>query len=637
MNKKQRGILIYCILAQTISANIESIKLDDTVITSNSFGTKILETAKNTSVITSEDIERMGCQSTEEALKSIPGVFYSTTGGKDHMPEVILRGQTPGKASQNILVLLNGTPLNSTTDTGGVNLGLIPINDIERIEVIPNGGNVLFGEGASAGTISITTKHKDNRKYYGYIGFDGGSYNKRNYKAKLGTNVTDKLSFDITYQDDFLGGYRHHSEKDSRYFSTNATYDIDDGSLELGYLDSIVDAKFSGYVDKNDIKKSNSNTEARETLQILNGKVVKKLTNNLSFFLNGDYKKRKYKSQTTDRDTKSYYIKPELKYEYMKKSYLVLGGDFNKGESDYWSSSHAKNNFTNRNAEGIFLSNNTQLGSFIFNQGYRIQKIDYNQKVRKGIGKDRDGNFKENAYEISTSYLITDELSLYASYNHTFRAPTVDELGSWQGTPEVQTSNIFEIGTKGLVNDFIYLSSSIYRSETENEIFYLTADSGEVTGNYNFQNKIIRDGIEISLEQYFEKITLKQNFSFVDHKVDGGKYSGKKVPGVPEYLANLGIGYKIIENLELSTTWFYYGSSYAQYDYENKYSKQGGHTEVNLNLNYKFNSDLLLYTGINNLFDKEYFYAKAPIKKGDVLRYYYGNRRNIYAGFKYSF
>ena len=372
-------------------------------------------------------------------------------------------------------------------------------------------------------------------------------------------------------------------------------------------------------------------------MQIFNGKVTKKLSDNLSFFLNGDYKERKYKSQTSDRDTKSYYIKPELKYEYMKKSHLVLGGDFNKGESDYWSSSHAKNNFTNRNAEGIFLSNSTRIGDFIFNQGYRIQRIDYDQKVRKGVGKDRDGDFKEDAYEISTSYLLTDELSLYAIYNHTFRAPTVDELGSWKGKPEVQTANVFELGTKGLINDFIYLSSSIYRSETEKEIFYLTADSGEVTGNYNFQNKIIRDGIEISLEQYFEKLTLKQNFSFVNHKVDGGKYSGKKVPGVPEYLANLGFSYKFIENLEVSTTWFYYGSSYAQYDYENKYAKQGGHTEVNLNINYKYNPNLLLYTGINNLFDKEYFYAKAPSKKGDDVRYYYGNRRSVYAGFKYSF
>lgn len=637
MNKKQRGLFIYCILAQITLANIGNVKLDDTVIISNSFGTKVLETAKNTTVVTAEDIEKMGYQSTEEALKSVPGVFYSTTGGKDHMPEVILRGQAPGKASQNILVLLNGTPLNSTIDTGGVNLGMIPVDDIEKIEVIPNGGNVLFGEGASAGTISITTKEKNNEKYYGYLGFNGGSYNKRNYKIKVGTNVTEKLSFDITYQDDFLGGYRHHSEKDSRYINTNIAYKIDNGSIELGYLDSIVDAKFSGYVDKDNIKKSNSKTEARETLQIFNGKVTKKLSDNLSFFLNGDYKERKYKSQTSDRDTKSYYIKPELKYEYMKKSHLVLGGDFNKGESDYWSSSHAKNNFTNRNAEGIFLSNSTRIGDFIFDQGYRIQRIDYDQKVRKGVGKDRDGDFKEDAYEISTSYLLTDELSLYASYNHTFRAPTVDELGSWKGKPEVQTANVFELGTKGLINDFIYLSSSIYRSETEKEIFYLTADSGEVTGNYNFQNKIIRDGIEISLEQYFEKLTLKQNFSFVNHKVDGGKYSGKKVPGVPEYLANLGFSYKFIENLEVSTTWFYYGSSYAQYDYENKYAKQGGHTEVNLNINYKYNPNLLLYTGINNLFDKEYFYAKAPSKKGDDVRYYYGNRRSVYAGFKYSF
>ena len=81
MNKKQRGLFIYCILAQITLANIGNVKLDDTVIISNSFGTKVLETAKNTTVVTAEDIEKMGYQSTEEALKSVTGVFYSTTGG----------------------------------------------------------------------------------------------------------------------------------------------------------------------------------------------------------------------------------------------------------------------------------------------------------------------------------------------------------------------------------------------------------------------------------------------------------------------------------------------------------------------------------------------------------------------------
>lgn len=176
-------------------------------------------------------------------------------------------------------------------------------------------------------------------------------------------------------------------------------------------------------------------------------------------------------------------------------------------------------------------------------------------------------------------------------------------------------NDTFELGTKSFLTDNIYLSGSIYNMTTEDEIFYMTSDSGEFSGNYNFDNKIERNGIEITLEQYFGKFTFNQNISYIKHQVKGGKYSGNKIPGVPEYLMNVGVTYEIFDNVTLSTRWFYYGASYAQYDYENKYSKQGGHTEVNLNLNYKMTPELSVYVGIDNLFDKEYFNAKAPTKK----------------------
>lgn len=60
--------------------------------------------------------------------------------------------------------------------------------------------------------------------------------------------------------------------------------------------------------------------------------------------MNGDYTKRTYKSQTSDRDTKSHFLKPEIKYSYMddNSSYITFGGDYSKGTSDYISQSHGK-------------------------------------------------------------------------------------------------------------------------------------------------------------------------------------------------------------------------------------------------------------------------------------------------------
>lgn len=637
MQRLKLGLVLCSMLVGATEVKCESIKLDETVINSSSFGTRIFETPKNVSVVTGDDIEKNGYQTVEDAIKSVPGVYFSNTGGKDHMPEVLLRGQTPGKASSNILVLLDGIPLN-TIDTSGVNLSLIPIEDVSKIEVIPNGGNVLYGEGATAGIINITTKSKGYKKYYGYAGFDAGSYGRRNYRVNMGTNVTEKLSLDVSYNDKFLDGYRHHSEKGSKYFSAKGKYELEDGNINLSFIDSKIDSKFSGKVDKDDIKKANSKTEAKESLRIYRGGYVKNINKDLSIFLNGDYKERTYKSQTTDRDTKSHFIKPELKYSYYKDSYITLGGDYSKGESDYTSKSHNKNNFTTRESIGGFISNTTAIGDFILSQGYRKQKIDFDQVAKKGgNGKTIKEKFSSEAYEISGAYNYDLDTSIYLSYNHTFRAPTVSEAGSWKGDIGVQKSDIIELGTKTFVTDNIYLAGAVFNMKTNDEIFYLTSDSGEITGNYNFKDEIVRNGVELTAEQYFDNLTLRQNFSYIDHEIKDGKYSGKKVPGVPEYLANIGATYEFIENLNLTTTWYYYGPSYAQYDYENKYPQQGGHTEVNVNINYKVTPELLIYGGVDNLFDKEYFSAKAPTSKGKSISYYYGNRRSFYLGFNYTF
>ena len=169
---KKISLMLFAILATAGMAaeenSIASTRLNETVVSTENFGTSVLETPKNVTVITAADIEKYGAQSVEEAVRSVPGMYISSTGGQDFMADIIFRGQIPGKSAQNILVLVDGSSINSTTDTGAFNLNLVPIDTVERIEVVPNGGNVLYGEGAVGGVINIITKEAQNKKYYGY-------------------------------------------------------------------------------------------------------------------------------------------------------------------------------------------------------------------------------------------------------------------------------------------------------------------------------------------------------------------------------------------------------------------------------------------------------------------------------------
>ena len=663
--KKISLILLAILATEGMAAeknSIASTRLNETVVSTENFGISVLETPKNVTVITAEDIEKYGAQSVEEAVRSVPGMYFSNTGAQDFMSDIIFRGQTPGKSAQNILVLVDGSPINSTTDSGAFNLSLVPIDTVERIEVVPNGGNVLYGEGAVAGVINIITKEAQNKKFYGQVGTDRGNYT-RNYKVNVGSQITDRFAIEATYLDKLSDGYRHHSERETKYAEVKSKYRFDKGNLVLSYSTGEINSKFSGYVTKDDKRKSNSTTEAKETLDIFRVKYDTQLADNLTFMINGDYKHREYSSTSektinkitkrmpsTDRDTKTYYINPQLKYNYWNKSYLVLGGDFSKGESDYQSQSHKStgssitNTYTERESIGGFIINNIKYKDFQFTQGFRHQIIEYNLENRETPSKSFNHSFNEEAYELTGTYFINDTASAFLSYNRAFRAPTAGEAGSWQSENiDIQTSDTFELGGKALWNN-IYFTSSIFHSKTNKEIFYLSETSGEIAGNYNFSDPIIRNGVELASEQYFNKLTLKESFSYTHHKIDGGKYDGKKVPGLPNMVASLGFNYELVENLNFNTTLLYYGKTYIQYDYANRYPKQGGYSEVNVNINYTMTNGLTLYAGINNLFDKEYYHAKAGVTKntsgnvtGDKINYYAGTKRNYFVGFKYNF
>ena len=107
-------------------------------------------------VITAADMRRAGVTDVNQALRKIGGVYgrQSLDGSAEFALD--LRGFGAGSA-QNLVVMLDGVRL-SENDLGGAILATIPIETIERIEVIRGGASVLFGDGATGGVIQIVTK-----------------------------------------------------------------------------------------------------------------------------------------------------------------------------------------------------------------------------------------------------------------------------------------------------------------------------------------------------------------------------------------------------------------------------------------------------------------------------------------------
>lgn len=107
-------------------------------------------------VITAEQIARSGVIDASEAVRKLGGLPSRSDlmGGRD--PKVDLRGYGDS-SDQNLVVMVDGIRI-SENELATARLSSIPLERIDRIEIVRGGASVLWGEGASAGVINVILK-----------------------------------------------------------------------------------------------------------------------------------------------------------------------------------------------------------------------------------------------------------------------------------------------------------------------------------------------------------------------------------------------------------------------------------------------------------------------------------------------
>ncbi|MBL7074321.1 TonB-dependent receptor [candidate division KSB1 bacterium] len=145
------------------------------------------ETAASVEVITARDIEQTNAQNVGEILQHLSAIEIQDRGGEKI---ISIRGCRPDQ----VLVLLDGVKLNEAM-IGQVDLSTIPLNMVEKIEVIKGGNSARFGAGALGGVINITTKRSFKSEIIlggkaGAFGAEGGGPTISGNLKKLGYFVS---------------------------------------------------------------------------------------------------------------------------------------------------------------------------------------------------------------------------------------------------------------------------------------------------------------------------------------------------------------------------------------------------------------------------------------------------------------
>ena len=675
MSKKTA--LLWAVLAATAYGE-QNVDLGKSVIYSTTgFETEMRKTASNPSVVTSKEIKERNYQTVDQILNDIPSINIVKQ-GKDSI--IDLRGQGD-KAKQNVQILVDGVQMNSLdTSMTATPINTIAVDNIERIEVLPGGGSVLYGSGTSGGVVNIITKRGTGRT--ATVGFDHGRYGSNKTNVAVGESFGN-FDVNLTYTKNDREGYRDYDKSDSDYFQGDIRYRISD-TQNIGFKYSKYkadetypemltraqvedDRKQSGLIDG---EHSKTKTDKDEYVLTYNNKFTENLDLNLVLFSQETEMKihgRSYQGamgpmklwmtqEALFRDKKKG-IKSKLRYAYGEGSSVIFGLEYIDNDAKRKSLMNMPpmmnniltvNDLTKETISG-FVMNNYVWGNFEFAQGVRYERADYKVKRTSSTGPGIDTTTDEDnfAYEVSANYLYSDTGKTYIRYERGFTLPppalltNKNAAGYYLNNLKSEKYDNFEIGVSDYIG-FTSLNASVFYTITKDEITSETSGtmgSASMTiDNYNL-GKTERVGFELKAEQYIDKLTLSQSYAYINAKIKDGEVkgvdvSGNRVANVPRNKFNIGANYAFTNRFNVGGEVVYIDDVYL--NNKNLGGKKNSHVVTNIRANYNFDFGLSLHAGINNVFDKKYYEDVDYTESTGTFTYDPAAERNYYVGFRYS-
>ncbi len=209
-----------------INLEADSIDLPAAVVIGNRTEVPLQSVGHTFDVLTRSDLATLPISSVAEALQFVQGLDLRQRGPRGVQADLSIRGGT----FDQVLVLINGIRM-ADPQTGHHVLNIpVPLENVERIEVLKGPGARLYGQNAFAGAINIVTRHPTEEGLtaratggdFGYAGF-----------GVSGTLRRKGLTHTLSYGRDIAAGYRENTDFDVANLFYQATLPTGGGEFEL--------------------------------------------------------------------------------------------------------------------------------------------------------------------------------------------------------------------------------------------------------------------------------------------------------------------------------------------------------------------------------------------------------------------
>ncbi len=198
----------------------------------------------NITIINADEIQSQPNKNLPQILEMYSGIeirrLYDGIEGTNS--SIDMRGF--GEASKsNVLILINGIRLNEI-DMANVSFSHIPLNSIERVEIVRGGSAAtLYGSGAVGGAINIVTK---NDMTNNSLNLSVGSYNTQKANFNLGTNLNDTSSLTLFGSGYSSDTFRDAADYENQNFVLNYQNNFSEMKLNLDIFSSNKDQNLPG-------------------------------------------------------------------------------------------------------------------------------------------------------------------------------------------------------------------------------------------------------------------------------------------------------------------------------------------------------------------------------------------------------
>ncbi|MEO6976268.1 MAG: TonB-dependent receptor [Gallionella sp.] len=642
------------------------------IVTPTRFADAAHSSTVDVTVITASDIEKSPAKTLPALLSEYAGIQVRSTEGTPDMA-IDMRGFGM-TGNQNTLVLLDGQPLNDIQLTS-IRWSAIPLASIARIEIMNGSGAVLYGGGATGGTINIITK-QPGKEMHGSAGIGLGSYSAKDWQLAL-SGSGDHVGMRVTASGLDSANYRANNNIAQNNLEADLRTDAGHGEADLKFGADNQSLRYPGTRKVDPATGQNQLvTDPRGTSTPLDygkrdgGHVSLGTSQQFDFGqLAGELSYRDAKQQAyfaayggsyLDTDLNRISFTPRVKIPYQlgnSGNEIIVGVDLANWNYDSIRSTSPVTQgmptayiLATQFNRALYVQNTSQLGADTqLTLGARSQQVVYQARdaVNSASYASGDQTRTVNAYEIGLRQKLNQDFSLFGRIGRSFRIATVDEIfdqyGGLSGDSKVtilepQTSQDSEAGIDYQSGNN-KVRAAIFQMNLNNEIYY----NAITYTNMNLA-PTRRYGLELQgTHHYTDALEATTAYSYTVAKFREGTYGGINVAGgniplVPRQRLSLSASWKASEKSTLDGSANYVGRQYFDNDPANSFGQQmPAYATVDMKLSRREGS-WLLAAAVNNLFNRKYFtYAIAGASNSGKYNAYPMQERNFSLNATYKF